>query len=110
MHITLVKKILASGEPCRKCKDVEQRLKAGGHWDRIDEVIIADERDPNSPGMRLADELNVSLAPFFVVSVQGNVSVYTLYFKFVKEILEKPIAAREADQELLQNNPDLDYI
>lgn len=110
VHITLVKKILASGEPCRKCKDVEDRLKRGGHWDRIDEVMIADERDPDSPGNLLANDLGVTLAPFFVVTDQGNVSVYSLYFKFVKEVLEAPTAARDADRELLENNPDLDFI
>lgn len=113
LHITLVKKILASGEPCKKCKDVEDRLKRSGHWSRIDEVVIADERDANSPGIRLADELGVTLAPFFVVAGlagQSDVQVYTLYFKFVKEVLEGSASAREADQELLENNPDLDFI
>jgi hypothetical protein len=110
LHITLVKKILASGEPCKKCKDVEERLKRGGHWARIDEVVIADERDASSPGIRSAEELGVTLAPFFVVASEGSVQVYTLYFKFVKEVLEAPTTASEANQELLQNNPDLDFI
>ena len=110
MHITLVKKILASGEPCRKCRDVEQRLKDGGHWPRIDEVITADERDPNSPGMRLAKDLNIDLAPFFVVRDNDQVTVYTLYFKFVKEVFEQTVSARSANRELLENNPDLDFI
>ena len=110
MHITLVKKILASGEPCNKCRDVEERLKSSGYWDHIDTVLVADERDPESPGMRLADELGVTLAPFFVVDRGDQVKVYTLYFKFVKEVLDAPTAARDADRELLENNPDLDFI
>lgn len=105
-----MKKILASGEACKKCRDVEDRLKRGGYWERIDEVLIADERDPDSPGMRLASEHDVSLAPFFVVTEPGNTRVFTLYFKFIKEILEAPATARDADQELLRNNPDLDFI
>tara|TARA_Y100001934_G_scaffold231339_1_gene279431 strand:- start:11 stop:343 length:333 start_codon:yes stop_codon:yes gene_type:complete len=110
LRITLVKKILASGEPCRKCRDVEQRLKDGGHWPRIDEVITADERDPNSPGMRLAKDLNIDLAPFFVVRDNGAVTIYTLYFKFVKEVLQSSHRQSDADKELLENNPDLDFI
>ena len=110
MHVTLVKKILASGEPCRKCKDVEDRLKSGGYWDRIDEVLIADERDPDSAGMRLADQLGVTLAPFFVVREDDTTRVYTLYFKFVKEVFEQTVSARSANRELLENNPDLDFI
>ncbi len=105
-----MKKILASGEPCKKCKDVEDRLKRAGHWDRIDEVVVADERDAHSPGNRLAEELGVTLAPFFVVKDRGSVAVYTLFFKFLHEVLEAPAAAREADRELLENNPDLDFI
>ena len=50
MHITFVKKILADGQACRKCRDVEQRLERSGYWSAIDEVIIADERDPDSAG------------------------------------------------------------
>ena len=110
MHVTLVKKILASGEPCRKCKDVEERLIRGGYWDRIDEVLIADERDPDSAGMRLADQLGVTLAPFFVVREGDATRVYTLYFKFVKEVFEQAVSARSANRELLENNPDLDFI
>ena len=110
LHITLVKKILANGDPCKKCKDVEDRLKQAGHWERIDEVVIADERDANSPGNRLAEELGVTLAPFFVVAQDNEVRVYTLFFKFLKEVIEAPTATREADQELLENNPDLDFI
>jgi len=110
LHITLVKKILANGEPCKKCKDVEERLKRAGHWDRIDEVVIADERDAASAGNRLAEELGVTLAPFFVVKNHGDVTVYTLFFKFLKEVLEAPAASRDADREILENNPDLDFI
>ena len=87
MKITFVKKILASGEPCPKCADVEQRLTKTGQLARIDETIIADERDPSSPGMVLADELGVKRAPFFVVDDDGERKVYTVYFKFAKEVL-----------------------
>lgn len=107
--ITFVKKILATGEPCGKCRDVEERLTAGGHWPSIDRVVVADERDPNSEGMRLAVELDVERAPFFVVQTATKTVTYTVFLKFVKEVLG---AASETDQAqlLLAENPGLDLI
>lgn len=72
MHVTMVKKRLLSGEPCRKCVQAEELLKARGLYGRIDEVLWADEADPASPGMVLGARLGVKLAPFFVVT-QGAV-------------------------------------
>ncbi len=110
MKITFVKKILASGEPCPKCADVEQRLTKTGQLARIDETIIADERDPSSPGMVLADELGVKRAPFFVVDDDGERKVYTVYFKFAKEVLASQTTGTEQAKEILNDNPDLDFI
>ncbi|HEY7883754.1 MAG TPA: hypothetical protein VIC08_02285 [Cellvibrionaceae bacterium] len=89
MHITLVKKVLKSGEPCRKCADVLEKLTNSGHLSRIDEIVIADETDPESPGMQLAKQYQVDLAPFFVVQEDGKEPViYTVYLKFVMEVLD----------------------
>ena len=89
MKITLVKKIKADGSPCRKCADVEKRLLDSGQMESIDEVAIADERDPSSLGMLLAKQHQVELAPFFLVeSDDGTISIYTVYFQFVKEVLQ----------------------
>ncbi len=110
MHITLVKKILASGEPCRKCRDVEARLRRSGGWERIDKVVIADERDPQSPGMRLAEDLDVDQAPFFIVAENGQRRVYTVYYKFVKEVLHGSVNPQQAAAEILANNPSLDNL
>jgi hypothetical protein len=110
MKITFVKKILASGEPCQKCADVEQRLEESGQISRIDEVLVADERDPDSPGMLLASRFSVARAPFFVVEEDGNATVYTVYFKFVKEVLGSATSKREEVGEILRDNPDLDFI
>jgi len=68
MHVTMVKKRLASGEPCRKCAEAETWLQSRGLWDEIDRVVWADEADPASEGMRLALEHQVALAPFFLVA------------------------------------------
>ena len=88
-HITLVKKILANGEPCKKCADVQARLDQSGQMEAIDEVLIADERDPESAGMKLAQSLKVDRAPFFVVREHPDEDpiVYTVYFKFAKKVL-----------------------
>ncbi|MDZ7684357.1 MAG: hypothetical protein U5O39_04615 [Gammaproteobacteria bacterium] len=111
MHITFVKKILASGEPCAKCADVEARLEKNGQMSRIDEVLVADERDPESPGMKLATELDVARAPFFVVREADEAPrVYTVYFKFAREILGKESSRSEQSKEILNDNPDLDFI
>jgi hypothetical protein len=111
MKITLVKKILADGSPCRKCADVVSRLEDGGHINRISEILIADERNPESEGMRLAAELNVDRAPFFIVEQSdGTKTVYTVYFKFVKEVLELQTNESDELKEILDQNPDLDLL
>jgi hypothetical protein len=87
VHITFVKKILADGEPCRKCRDVEERLRQGGYWPQIDTVVIADERDANSPGLQLAQQYHVKVAPFFLVREGDETKVYTIYLQLVREVL-----------------------
>ena len=90
MKVTLVKKLLANGQFCAKCIDVQQKLDDSGYSSAIDEVIIADENDPDSPGMALARQLDVNYAPFFIVEKEGQEPVvYTVYFKLVKEVLSQ---------------------
>ena len=88
-HITYVKKILVDGSPCKKCKDVSDRLELDGLLDVIDQIAIADERDADSLGMRLAQKYQVTRAPFFLVEDEsGTVDVYDVYFKFKKEVAD----------------------
>jgi hypothetical protein len=88
MRITFVKKILEDGSPCGKCADVDKRLHDSGQMAHIDHVAIADEREFNSEGMKLARQHSVKHAPFFIVEDDaGKVQIYTVYFKFVKEVL-----------------------
>lgn len=111
MHITMVKKIMKDGSPCRKCADVLTQLEDNKLLDRIDQIIVADERDPNSEGMVIAKEHNVDLAPFFVVEEDGQATkIYTVYFKFVKEVLSERISEQEEIKEIMQQNPDIDFI
>lgn len=109
--ITFVKKILANGEPCAKCGEIEARMVAEGQMARIDETLIADERDPASAGMLLAADVNAERAPFFVVDyADGRRVVYTIYFKFVREVLEAEASEKDELQEILRNSADLDFI
>lgn len=111
MKITLVKKIKADGSPCKKCGDIIQRLEESGQMAHINEVLIADERDPSSAGMVLANELQVDRAPFFVVEKEsGEKDVYTVYFKFVKEVLDQKTEEKDELKEILNDNPDLDFL
>ncbi len=110
MSITFVKKLLVNGQPCAKCADVERRLVAAGQMARIDRVVIADEADPDSEGMRLAARHGVEVAPFFLVENGAKTTVYTVYLKFSKEILGGKVKAVEEAQQVLRANPGLDLI
>lgn len=109
MKITLVKKIKADGSPCKKCQQVIDRLEKEGHMPRIHEIVVADERDPQSDGMKLANKHGVELAPFFIVEKDGAEQIYTTYHRFVKEVLSAATDQEEADREILERT-DLDFI
>lgn len=89
MHITFVKKILADGELCKKCREVSDRLKTDNLIESIDQIAIADERDPESEGIQLATTHNVSRAPFFIVKDDAGTTVFDIYFKFKAYLLER---------------------
>jgi hypothetical protein len=111
MHITMVKKLLADGTPCRKCQEVESRLTESGLIGRINHIVIADERDPDSEGMRLAARHGVKLAPFFIVTNdQGEEKIYTVYFRFLNEVLNARSSEAEEVADIMDSNPDLDYL
>lgn len=111
MKITLVKKILKDGSPCKKCADVLEKLETSGYMNKIDTILIADERDENSEGIKLAEAHNVERAPFFIVEENEKAPViYTVYMKFVKEVLNQHIAQEEELKEIMENNDDLDFI
>ena len=111
MKITLVKKIKVDGSLCRKCQDVSDRLEAADQMKLIDHVVIADESNPASAGMLLAGELLVDRAPFFVVEHEdGRKEVFTVFLKFVKEILNPMNSAEEELAEIMTDNPEMDYL
>jgi phosphoadenosine phosphosulfate reductase len=94
-RLTMVKKRLANGEPCGKCIQAEGLLKDRGLWGMVDEVVWADELDPESPGMLLAKKHQVSLAPFFILASAGEERVYSSTLKLVQE-LTRPAAQATA--------------
>ena len=111
MHITMVKKLFADGNPCKKCIEVEQKMREAGQLGKIDQVLVADEADPNSAGMLLAAEHSIDRAPFFIVEHEDQpTQVYTVYLKFVKEILAVQTSAAEEIRDIMDTNPDLDFI
>lgn len=111
MKITFVKKTLVDGTLCPKCTEVQARLEESGHINRIDEIVIADEANESSPGALLARKLNVDRAPFFVVEKPGQApEVYSVYLKFVKEVLEQKTDEKEELKEIMRTNPDLDFL
>ena len=96
MNIVMVKKILADGSPCKKCGEVLAKMEADDQLKFIDEILIADERDAESTGMQLAKKLGVERAPFFVVTQDdGSQTIYTVYLKFVKEVLNTAISEKD---------------
>ncbi|MDF3932722.1 hypothetical protein [Pseudomonas citronellolis] len=114
MRITMVKKVLADGEDCGKCKDVQQRLEKGGYLPRIDRVLVADERNPGGAGWMVAAQYGVDSAPFFIVRHDdGHEQVFTVFMSFLHEILEgrgpAPQDSPEALAELARRN-DLDRL
>lgn len=111
MNITMVKKIKKDGSPCRKCLDILRQLEENDLINRIDQIVVADERDPNSEGMILAKKHDVNLAPFFVVEEEDQATkIYTVYFKFVKEVLSGVVSDEQEIREIMDQDPDLDYL
>ncbi len=90
MHITMVKKELRDGRPCRKCEQAMDTLMARKVWNRIDEVVVAKEGDASSPGVQLATKHHVDVAPFFIVRDDGGEQVYTSVMLLIKERLAPP--------------------
>lgn len=99
----MVKKQLASGDPCEKCAQAEEMLRRRGLWERIDEVVWAVEGDDTSPGARLAAEHGVELAPFFVVrDDEASERVFTSALRLVRDCFpSEPRAPRSTAEEPL---------
>ena len=111
MHITFVKKIKVDGTECRKCLEVQSRLEKDGYIKKINAVVIADEKDENSVGLKLARKYAVEQAPFFIVEDGKNsVAIYTVYFKFIKEIFGGKTTENDIAKDILDADNNLDFI
>jgi hypothetical protein len=95
MHVTMVKKKLADGSDCRKCAEVTSYLERRGFWGRIDEVVWAQEDDPQSPGMVLGARLGVASAPFFIVRDERGEAVYTSALQLIQERFGQEVTTSE---------------
>jgi phosphoadenosine phosphosulfate reductase len=93
MHLIMVKKRLANGEPCRKCLQAEELLKSRGLWGRVNEVVWAMEGDAGSPGMLLAAQHGIDVAPFFVVEDGAKGRVYDSVLRLIRDELQGPAQA-----------------
>jgi hypothetical protein len=61
--------------------------------------------------MLLAARYGVDRAPFFVVERAGQPpEVFTVYFQFVKKVLNATTTEDEELEEIMNDNPDLDFI
>ena len=83
----MVKKELRDGRPSRKCEQAMDQLMGRGLWERVNEVVIAKEGDPSSPGVALATTHGVDVAPFFVVRDDDGEQVYTSVLQLIRDRL-----------------------
>lgn len=99
MHVTMIKKRLLSGEPCKKCAEAEEMLRGRGLWDRIDRVVWAQEGDPSSEGMLLGQKHGVANAPFFIVKApSGQEQVLESTLKLMRLLTDGGASVAEAPQ------------
>jgi hypothetical protein len=111
MNITLVKKIKRDGNPCPESAKVLEHLEQLGLLEQIDAIIVADERQPSSQGFALALQHKVEAAPFFIVNNdEGSTHVYTVYYRFLKEVFNLQVPLSQEIDEIMVQYPDLDFV
>lgn len=109
--ITLVKKIKVDGKLCSKSARVFTQLQQLGLLEHIDQILLADERQPSSIGFDLAIKHGVKSAPFFIVDHQdGSTEIYTMYYRFLNEILGHHSSEQETVNEIMAHYQDVDFI
>lgn len=113
--ILFVKKLLAGGEPCAKCRDIEQRLHADGLMQRVDGTLVAREDDAASPGMVLADRNGVTRAPFFVIrQPDGSERIIESYLAFKRWLSTSGLSMNDSTTgdlaDAVDRHPELAFI
>jgi len=103
--ITMVKKQSRNGIPSEKSHEVENHLTAEGLIDLVNRVVIAQEGDLSSEGMRLAEIYQVDCTPFFLVADEtGGVKLYTRYTQLLKDVLLPANQQRQSINSLTRKN------
>ena len=91
--------------------EYDLRLERDGYIKKINKIVIADENDKNSVGQKLAKKYAIERAPFFIVEDGKNgVAIYTVYFKFIKEIFGGKATENEIAKDIVDDNDYLDFI
>jgi hypothetical protein len=108
VHISMVKKLKTDGTFCTKCVQVQEMLEKRDYMKHIDEVIIAQENNPKSSGMILANKYKVNNAPFFIVKNNEKdekpKEIFTMFYQ-LKNFIEKKNDEKEELEEINKNNP-----
>lgn len=87
MRVTMVKKVLESGEDCPKCKEAIKILQEKGLWDRVNKVVAAVVGNEESEGFVLAREYGVERAPFFIIETDdGEKKAIVSVLQFIREL------------------------
>lgn len=108
--ILFVKKLLPDGEPCAKCRDIEDRLHRDGLIRYVDEIVTALEDDPASPGMELAEHHGVQRAPFFVLRGSDGVEQVIESYLAFKQRFSGAEATTADLTDTVDKHPDLAFI
>jgi dissimilatory sulfite reductase (desulfoviridin) alpha/beta subunit len=90
VQVTMIRKILESGEECPKCQEAARLIKEKGHWEKITKIVDAVVGNEESEGFQLSRQYAVERAPFFIVEKDdGEKKVIVSVLQFVRE-MEKP--------------------
>jgi phosphoadenosine phosphosulfate reductase len=89
MQVTMVKKILADGSPCKKCGEAWDKLVSMGLDSQIDRILEVQEAHPGQgEGAALAARFQVDRAPFFVVNRDGEDMLVLSVMQLIRKVLE----------------------
>lgn len=107
----MVQKIKLNGELCAKSARVLQDLEQRNLLSKIHQFFIADARDIASTGYKLATQHKVDTAPFFIVTLDnGSTRLYTTYLRFLREVLDQAVCAKDENAEVIEYDASLDFI
>ena len=110
MKTMVVKEIKLDGTLCLRSKNAIKTLQDLNVMDTIDRIIAVSEKDPSSEGWSLVEKYNSNIAPFFIVEEDSGTRVYNGVFHYLREFLKLDIPDEKEVMEMMDQNPDLDFI